>query len=91
MLERDVKVRDALYLDILFGVDEEIMGYFFNPGDETEIQKKSVRLNNHDKNTINHDFSTDKGDSGFPLIIQPEETGRLCYIVAIHFGKKVVP
>ena len=38
---------------------------------------------------IKHDCSTQRGDSGTPLIIQPDKHRRQCFLIGIHFGKGV--
>ena len=37
---------------------------------------------------LTHRYSTKKGDSGTPLIIQPEREHKICYLIGIHYGKK---
>ena len=38
--------------------------------------------------TMTHSFITKKGDSGTPIIVQPEEGIPECCLVGIHFGKQ---
>ena len=36
---------------------------------------------------ITHSYNTERGDSGTPLIIQPDKGLKQCYLIGIHYGK----
>ena len=37
---------------------------------------------------LTHNYNTRRGDSGTPLIIQPDKSLIVCYLIGIHYGKK---
>ena len=36
---------------------------------------------------ITHTYNTERGDSGTPLIIQPDKGLKKCSLIGIHYGK----
>ena len=56
-----------------------------NPGGPGKRDCKRINVDN--STIIEHSYSTKKGDSGTPLIIQPDKMSQQCYLIGIHYGK----
>ena len=47
------------------------------------------RINIDSQAIIKHNYNTEGGDSGTPLIIQPDKSDKQCYLIGLHYGKVV--
>ena len=58
-----------------------------SPGDPV-VEKDCQKLKAISE-AITHSCNTRGGDSGTPLVIQPDPSIQQCYLIGIHYGKVV--
>ena len=56
-----------------------------HPGGPGKRDCKQIKVDS--SAIIKHNYNTQRGDSGTPLIIQPDKNINQCYLIAIHYGK----
>ena len=54
---------------------------------DLSIEKDYQFIEGSSQDIITHSCSTAKGDSGTPLIIQPDKSVKECYLIGLHYGK----